>query len=48
MVSQKVVIPAQAGIQGIYKALKRLDSHFHGMTEKWLFGLFTRPSIFVK
>jgi hypothetical protein len=30
MVSQKVVIPAQAGIQGLGKALKRLDSRFHG------------------
>jgi len=27
---QKVVIPAQAGIQDIRKALKKLDSRFHG------------------
>jgi hypothetical protein len=26
----KVVIPAQAGIQDIGKALKKLDSRFHG------------------
>jgi len=30
MNSQKVVIPAQAGIQGICKVLKGLDSRFHG------------------
>jgi hypothetical protein len=40
MVSQKVVIPAQAGIQGICKALKRLDSRFRGNDKKEVFRTF--------
>jgi len=40
MVSQKVVIPAQAGIQGICKILIRLDSRFHGNDEKKAFQTF--------
>jgi len=34
MNSQKVVIPAQAGIQDVRKALKKLDSRFHGNDRK--------------
>ena len=30
MLSQKLVIPAKAGIQGLEKSLKFLDSRFHG------------------
>ena len=30
MHSQKLVIPAKAGIQGLEKSLKFLDSRFHG------------------
>jgi len=30
MLSQKLVIPANAGIQGLEKLLKFLDSRFHG------------------
>jgi hypothetical protein len=37
MISQKVVIPAQAGIQGIGKVLKGLDSRFHGNDRKKAF-----------
>jgi hypothetical protein len=40
MVSQKVVIPAQAGIQRICTALKRLDSRFHGNDGKKAFRTF--------
>jgi len=30
MLSQKLIIPAKAGIQGLEKLLKFLDSRFHG------------------
>jgi hypothetical protein len=37
---QKVVIPAQAGIQTISNPLKTLDSRFHGNDRKWTFETF--------
>ena len=36
MDSQKVVIPAEAGIQTILNLLKTLDSRFHWNDVKWL------------
>ena len=40
MVSQKVVIPAKAGIHGISSYLKRVDSRFHGYDEQTFFQTF--------
>jgi hypothetical protein len=40
MISQKIVIPAQAGIQGIGKVLKGVDSCFHGNDGKKTFRTF--------
>ena len=44
MCSQKVVIPAKAGIHCVSNYLKRVDSHFHGNDEKRFFRLFARLS----
>jgi hypothetical protein len=40
MDSQKVVIPAQAGIQSMRNQLKTLDSRFHGNDENGLPATF--------
>jgi hypothetical protein len=43
MDSQKVIIPAEAGIQTILNLLKTLDSRFHGNDVKWLSTIFCEP-----
>jgi hypothetical protein len=40
MILQKLVIPAQAGIQAVHNQLKTLDSRFPGNDENWLSRTF--------